>query len=131
MRNVAHCRAESDSCPLSVGRRKSCEAGLQPLAPKSVNAWRTTAAQKHYQTHSKWPTASFALKWQVRMCSKQPIAGQKATPSRSTSVEGRVVSITEPRSTANGEGLVNHHWPEAQAGHLDRCGSSRTAKTVL
>lgn len=89
-------RAESGSSPLSVGGRKSCEAGVQPRGSKSVNARTVPAAKRRCHTHSACQPASQASKWQARMCSKQPIVGQKAYPPRSTSMEGRVLRITMP-----------------------------------
>jgi hypothetical protein len=38
LRKAAYRRSESDSSPLNAGGRKSREAGLQPQAPRSVNA---------------------------------------------------------------------------------------------
>ena len=90
-RKASYRSAESDSFPLSVGGKKSREAGLQPQSPKVVTASPATAAKKHCQAHNRWQTALWALKWQVRTRGKQPIADQKATPARSASTEGRVV----------------------------------------
>ena len=112
---------------LNVGGRKSHKAGVQPRDPKSVNARTIPAAQRRCHTHSACQPASQASKWQVRMCPKQPIVGQKATPPRSTSVEGGVVRITMPSLY----GQRRRRCPKARTGHLDRYGSSRIAKAVV
>jgi hypothetical protein len=46
VQKAAYRRPESNSAPLNVGGRKSREAGLQPLALKSVYAWPAAATQK-------------------------------------------------------------------------------------
>jgi hypothetical protein len=91
VRKVAYRPVESDSFTLSVGERKSRQAGLQTRSPKLVNASLATAAQRRSQAHSSWRTALWESMWRVRTCGKQPIARQKATSRRSTSVEGRAV----------------------------------------
>ena len=58
VRKAAYRRSESDFSPLSIGGRKSREAGLQPQVAKSVTAWLITAAQDRFNTHGGQRTAS-------------------------------------------------------------------------
>ncbi len=87
VRKAAYRLVESDSFALSIGGRKSREAGLQTRAAKSVTALPLTAAENRWRAHGVWRTASWALTWQVRTCGKQPVVGQKVTRPRSASVE--------------------------------------------
>jgi hypothetical protein len=91
VRKAAYHRSESGSSLLSVGGRKSREAGVQPRGSKSVKARLVTAAERHCQVRSGWRATSWPSAQRVRTCGKQPITLQKAVPPCSVSVEGRVV----------------------------------------
>ena len=130
MRKADCRRPESVFSPLSIDGRKSREAGLQTRAAKSLTAWPLTAAESRCHAHGVWRTASWALKWQVRTCGKQPIVEQKATSRRSVSVAGRVATSKAITARQADEGAVRSLNPKARAGNLNHFGSSRIATII-